>query len=196
MLIGGLLTFGLGVALMIRADLGLDPWSAFHIGLTNVFPISYGVASVGAGIVLLTIGWRLLGQQIDWGTVLNMVLIGFFADFFLLFVPEAAQFGYLFRWLWLLLAIVLIGLAIGLYIGSRWGAGPRDGFVLSLSKRTGRSVRLLRTMLELSVLVVGVLLGATAGWGTIAFALMIGPAMQLSLRVFRVLPTAAPAGTD
>ncbi len=188
--------FGLGIALMIRAGLGLDPWSAFHTGLSNVFGISYGVASVAAGVVLLGIGRVVLKQVIDWGTLLNMLLIGPFADVFLLFVPEAGQFGPVVQWLYLAVALVLISTAIGMYISSRWGAGPRDGFVISLSEKTGFSVRVLRTGLELTVLAIGMLLGGPAGWGTIAFALLIGPMMQMSLKLFRALPGTGTARPD
>lgn len=180
---------------MIRAGLGLDPWSAFHMGLSVALPISYGVASAGAGIILLGIGMAFFEQKIDWGTVLNMILIGFMVDFIILFIPDAQTAPIVLRWLMFLSGIGLVGLATGMYISSQWGAGPRDGFVLGVSKRTGWSVRVIRTLLELTVLAAGALLGAAVGWGTLAFALLIGPAMQLGLRLFRQLPArAAPAG--
>ena len=99
------------------------------------------------------------------------------------------------RWLMFLVGIALVGLATGMYISSQWGAGPRDGFVIGVSARTGWSVRVIRTLLELTVLTAGALLGAAVGWGTLAFALLIGPAMQFGLRLFRQLPARpAPAG--
>lgn len=194
-LMGGFAVFALGISLMIRAGLGLDPWSAFHMGLSLTLPISYGVASVSSGFLLLAIGARFFRQKIDWGTVLNMVLIGFMVDAIILFIPDAQAAPILLRWLMFLAGIGLVGLATGMYISSRWGAGPRDGFVISVSSRTGWSVRVIRTLLELSVLTAGALLGAAVGWGTLAFALLIGPAMQFSLRLFRELP-ARPAAAE
>lgn len=190
---GGFAVFALGISLMIRAGLGLDPWSAFHMGLSITLPISYGVASASAGIVLLCIGMAFFRQRIDWGTVLNMFLIGFVVDLILIVLPEVTGAAPLVYWLMFLGGIGLAGLATGMYISSGWGAGPRDGFVLGVSERSGLSVRLIRTGLELTVLTAGWLLGAPVGWGTLAFALLIGPAMQASLRLFRYLP-AAPAG--
>jgi uncharacterized membrane protein YczE len=194
----GFLVFGLGIALMVSADLGLDPWSAFHDGLTRVLPISFGTANIAAGLVLLAIGTLALQQRIDWGTALNMILIGIWSDVFLKllsFLPPVMALPYLLRWLFFLLGIALVALASGLYISSRWGDGPRDGFVLRVAARTGGSVRLVRSLLELTVLGLGLLLGSRAGWGTIAFALLIGPGMQAALRLFHALPQAA-AATD
>ena len=192
---GGFALFALGISLMIQAGLGLDPWSAFHMGLSLTLPVTYGVASAGSGMILLAIGMAFFNQKIDWGTVLNMFLIGFMVDFLILFVPDAQAAPVLLRWLMFLVGIGLVGLATGMYISSKWGAGPRDGFVIGVSVRTGWSVRVIRTLLELSVLTAGALLGAAVGWGTLAFALLIGPAMQFSLRLFRQLPARpAPAG--
>jgi len=196
-LMGGFAVFALGISLMIQAGLGLDPWSAFHYGLHLALPITYGVASAASGLVLLGIGMLFFGQRIDWGTVLNMFLIGFMVDFVLLFLPDASLAPLLWRWLIFISGILLVGLATGMYISSGWGAGPRDGFVLGVSQRTGLSVRVIRTGLELTVLTGGALLGAPVGWGTLAFALLIGPAMQASLRLFRHLPaTKGPAAKE
>ncbi len=194
---GGFVVFAVGISLMIQAGLGLDPWSAFHFGLHLALPISYGVASAGAGLILLAIGVAFFNQRIDWGTVLNMVLIGFMVDLVLLFMPDFVLVPMMLRWVIFVSGILMVGLATGMYISSGWGAGPRDGFVLGVSKRTGLSVRVVRTGIELTVLSGGWLLGAPVGWGTLTFALLIGPAMQASLRLFRHLPasgTAASAG--
>jgi uncharacterized membrane protein YczE len=192
----GFLVFGLGIALMVSADLGLDPWSAFHDGLTKVLPISFGTANIAAGLVLLLVGTLALQQRVDWGTVLNMVLIGIWSDIFLKllgFLPPITELPDLLRWVIFLAGIAMVALASGMYISSRWGDGPRDGFVLRLAARTRGSVRLVRSLLELTVLGLGLLLGSSAGWGTIAFALLIGPGMQAALRLFHALPQPAPA---
>lgn len=192
----GFAIFGLGIALMVGADLGLDPWSAFHDGLTRVLPISFGTANIAAGLVLLAVGMIALRQRIDWGTVLNMVLIGIWSDIFLKlmsFLPPIASLALPGRWLLFLVGVGLVSLASGMYISTRWGDGPRDGFVLRLSARTGGSVRLIRSLLEVTVLGFGLLLGSRAGWGTIVFALLIGPGMQAALKLFRALPQTAAA---
>lgn len=189
----GFAVFALGISLMIQAGLGLDPWSAFHMGLSIALPITYGVASASAGLILLAIGMTFFRQRLDWGTVLNMVLIGFMVDLILLVLPDVSNATIYLRWIVFLTGIGLVGLATGMYISSGWGAGPRDGFVLGVSNRTGLSVRLIRTGLELTVLAAGALLGAPVGWGTLAFALLIGPAMQASLRLFRQLPASGSA---
>jgi uncharacterized membrane protein YczE len=190
----GFLIFGLGIALMVSADLGLDPWSAFHDGLTKILPISFGTANIAAGLVLLAIGALALQQRIDWGTALNMLLIGVWSDVFLALLqhlPPIMELHYAARWFFFLLGVALVALASGMYISSRWGDGPRDGFVLRIAARTGSSVRLVRSLLELTVLGLGLLLGSRAGWGTIAFALLIGPGMQAALRLFHALPSDA-----
>ena len=188
----GLALFGLGISLIRRAGLGLDPWSAFHQGLTNHLPISFGVANVLSGLAILVVGVIAFRQRVDWGTLANMVLVGLWVDVFYPIIPEARSFGLSAELASLLAGILVIGLASGMYISSRWGAGPRDGFVLTVAARTGRSVRLLRTALELTVLSMGVLMGAPAGAGTVLFALLIGPAMQAGLKLFGALPARAP----
>ncbi len=195
-LMAGFAVFATGISLMIQAGLGLDPWSAFHMGLSLSLPISYGVASASAGIILLAIGMWFFQQKLDWGTVLNMFLIGFMVDAVLLVMPDMSGLATYWRWPMFLGGIGLVGLATGMYISSGWGAGPRDGFVIGVSRRTGFSVRVIRTCLELTVLGAGALLGAPVGWGTLAFALLIGPAMQASLSLFRELPAPTPAGSS
>lgn len=188
LLMAGLALFGLGVAFLLRAGLGLDPWSTFHEGLSRLLGVSIGTATVLAGAAVLIVGVGFLGQRLDWGTALNMLLIGPWTDVFLPLVPDAGPYGYLFRWVWLLLGIGFIALGSGMYIGARWGAGPRDGLVLIVAARARRSVRLVRSALELTVLGLGALLGAPVGLGTLAFALLIGPAMQAALRFWSALP--------
>lgn len=185
---GGFALFALGISLMINAGLGLDPWSAFHMGLSLALPITYGMASAGAGLILLGAGVHFFGQKLDWGTVLNMFLIGFMVDLIRPFLPPLDSAALAVRWAVFLAGIGLGGLATGMYISSGWGAGPRDGFVLAVAGKSGLSVRVIRTGIELSVLAAGALLGARVGWGTLAFALLIGPSMQASLRLFRQLP--------
>jgi uncharacterized membrane protein YczE len=202
----GLMVFGVAISLMLRANLGLDPWSVLHEGLAERTGLSFGRVTQLVGVALIAFNFFALRQRPGLGTALNMLLVGPWIDFFgaqpwLPTVPAGA-------WGWgvavFTSGVVLSGLAIGLYITARFGAGPRDDLVLGSALRLGRSVRLTRGGLELSVLAAGFLLGGSVGLGTVIFALMIGPVMQFFLCVFHYerLPAAttesavAPAAGD
>lgn len=179
----GLLLYGFSIALMVNAGVGLGPWDVLHEGLSMVLPITIGWAMIGAGMVVLLLT-PLLGQiNMGLGTLLNMTLIGLWTDAFLAqpWFPEPQQF--IVGLVVFLIGLALNGLATGLYITAGLGAGPRDGFALALAQRLGRSVRLARTGVEITVLLTGMLLGGTAGVGTVFFALLIGPFMQTALRL-------------
>ncbi|MET8626378.1 hypothetical protein ABZW30_21930 [Kitasatospora sp. NPDC004669] len=177
-LVVGLGLYGASMALMLRSGLGLDPWDVFHQGLQRVLGLTVGawVTICGALVLLL---WIPLRQRPGLGTVANVLMIGAAMDLTLKLVsgPE----GLSARIALMATAIVLNGLASGLYIGARFGPGPRDGLMTGLHRRTGRSLRLVRTGIEVIVLAAGVLLGGTAGVGTVAYALAIGPLVQLFL---------------
>ncbi|MEV6978411.1 hypothetical protein [Kitasatospora sp. NPDC093806] len=166
------------MGLMLRSGLGLDPWDVFHQGLQRTFGLSVGawVTICGALVLLL---WIPLRQLPGVGTVANVLVIGTAMDLTLRVVgapgPLAARIALMVG------AIVLNGLATGLYIGARLGPGPRDGLMTGLHRRTGRSLRLIRTGIELTVLAAGILLGGTVGVGTVAYALAIGPLAQVFL---------------
>lgn len=185
---------GLGVATMLEANIGVGPWSVFHDGLARVTPLSFGqtVVVVGVGVALLA--WRWTGQRPGAGTVLNMLLVGPFIDLFRASGLVPAQDALLPGIVQLLAGVAILGTATGMYIGARFGAGPRDGFVLGLARVLKRSVRQVRTGLELTVLVLGAVLGGSVGLGTLLFALTIGPSMQVSLRLFRQRAPATAAG--
>lgn len=179
-LIVGVFGYALSVALMIASRLGLGPWDAFHVGIHKVTGMSVGTASIVVGLVLL-IGIWFIGVRPGPGTLVNMVLIGVFIDLLLPIIPPASN------WLWGLIyyipGVVLCGLATGFYIGAGLGKGPRDGLMLGLHERTGWPVRRVRTLIEVAVLGLGVLMGGTIGVGTLLFAFGIGPAAQWGLRV-------------
>jgi uncharacterized membrane protein YczE len=167
------------MAFMVESALGLNPWGVFHQGLSKVTGISFGWVVILMGIPVLLL-WIPLRQRPGFGTVANLVVIGFVVDGALAVLPAGgtipARVGYLVS------GILLNALATGLYIGSRFGPGPRDGLMTGLVARFPRlSVRLVRTTIELSVLLVGFLLGGTVGLGTIAYALAIGPLVHLFL---------------
>jgi uncharacterized membrane protein YczE len=192
-LILGLFGWGLAIALFIRSHLGLGPWDAFHFGLHVVTGISVGTASISAGLVIVVANLA-LGVRPGLATVLNMILIGVFTDILLAVVPDAPSLG--IATAYFALAIPLTGLASGLYIGAGLGHGPRDGLMVALAIRTGWSIRRIRTLIELSVLVFGWLMGGTVGIGTVIVTLTIGHAVQWGLRLFGAEPPArqvAPA---
>ncbi|GAB2629359.1 hypothetical protein GCM10027168_71260 [Streptomyces capparidis] len=180
-LYAGLVLYGVSVALQVRAALGLDPWDVFHQGLAERTGLSIGVVMtlVGAAVLLL---WIPLRQRPGLGTVSNILVIGAVMDATLHLTPEPERLAV--RIPLLALAVVLNGVAIGLYIGADFGPGARDGLMTGLHRRTGRSLRLVRTGIELTVLTAGYLLGGSVGVGTVLYALTIGPLAQYFLKLF------------
>jgi len=193
-LVVGLVGFGLAVPLMIRSGLGLGPWDAFHLGLGNLTGITVGTASILVGVAIVAGSYR-LGIRPGPGTLVNMVLVGVLIDLVLPFVPPASAWAG--RLAYYLSAIVLVGLATGMYIAANLGEGPRDGLMIGLSRRTGLSVRLVRTLIEVVVLAAGWAMGGPIGVGTVLFALMAGPATQFGLQLFGVVhaPSIRTRGT-
>lgn len=177
----GLVLYGLAAALQLRSGLGLDPWDVFHQGIAEHTGLAIGTIVVIVGVAVLLL-WIPLRQWPGVGTVSNAVLIGVAMNFALQVLPTPHALGA--RIAELVVAIVLCGIATGMYIGAGFGPGPRDGLMTGLARRTGRSIRLTRTVIELTVLSAGWLLGGTVGIGTVAYALAIGPLAQLFLRVF------------
>ncbi|SCK56927.1 YitT family protein [Streptomyces sp. WMMB 322] len=188
-LYAGLLLFGGSIGLMVESGLGLPPWDVLHQGLARHTTLSIGTVSVVAGAVVLLL-WVPMRQRPGLGTVSNVVLVGVAMDATILLTPAPDALA--LRIFAVAAGVVLNGVATGLYISARFGPGPRDGLMTGLHRVTGRSVRLVRTGIEATVLVSGLLLGGTAGAGTVVYALAIGPLSQLFLRVFAV--PAAPAG--
>ena len=177
-LYAGLFLYGWSMAMMIRADLGLDPWDVLHQGLTHYLPFSFGTVTIVVGALVLLL-WIPLRQWPGLGTVSNVVVVGLSADFGLWALP--ADLPLPARVALLAAGVVLNGLAGAAYLGSHFGAGPRDGLMTGLARRTGASLRLLRTGIEVVVLAVGFLLGGTVGVGTVLYALGIGPLVQFFL---------------
>lgn len=177
-LVVGLLLYGASMAMMVRSDLGLDPWDVLHSGLASRVPLTFGQVTIAVGAVVLLLWWP-LRQMPGLGTIANVVVIGLAADATLAHL--SAPDGLAARAALLGSGIVLNGLAGGLYIGSQLGPGPRDGLMTGLVRRTGWSLRLVRTGIEVSVLAVGWLLGGTVGIGTVVYALVIGHLVQFFL---------------
>lgn len=186
----GLWLYGLAIALMIEGALGASPWDVFHLGVSLHLPLSFGMVMVLTAIAVL-LAWIPLRQMPGLGTLANTLLLGPFADanLALLGTPESLPL----RCAYLLGGVLLCAFATALYVGAQLGPGPRDGVMTGLARRTGWSIRTVRTAIEVTVLAAGVLLGGTVGVGTVVFALGVGPVTQFFLR-YLVVPLQAPAG--
>lgn len=180
-LLVGLWLYGATMALMVRAGLGLNPWDVLHEGLTHHVPLTFGQVVIVVGAVVL-LAWIPLRQRPGLGTVLNVIVIGVAADVTLTMVPPAESMPVAV--LLLVAGVVGNGMAGAMYVAAGLGAGPRDGLWTGIVARTGASVRLVRTLLEVGVVVAGFALGGTIGLGTVLYALGIGPLVQLFLPWF------------
>ena len=172
----GLVLYGVSTALFVHANLGADPWDVFHLGVAKQLGISFGTVIIltGAAVLLL---WIPIRQMPGLGTVSNVIVLGLAADATLAVLPPLESL--VARSALLVVAIVLNAIATGMYIGAGFGPGPRDGLMTGLHARTGWSLRGIRTAIELSVLLIGCLLGGKFGVGTVIYALSIGPLIQL-----------------
>ncbi|MDR2998917.1 MAG: hypothetical protein LBU78_12460, partial [Microbacterium sp.] len=192
-LVGGVLLAGIGISFMIRGGIGAAPWDVLAQGIATRVPLTFGTVSVILSLLVL-LAWIPLRQRLGVGTIVNAVGVGIGADAGFLFVPEVDA-------LWLRILFFVIGLTLfavgsGLYIGARFGPGPRDGLMTGLHSRLGWPLWLARTIVELSALALGWILGGVVGIGTVAFALLIGPMVQYFLRLFAVRMPADETATD
>lgn len=174
----GLLLFGLSMAMMIRSMLGLAPWDVLHAGIAGRVSLSFGEVTIIVGVAVLLL-WIPLRQWPGLGTVANAVVIGLAADAGLAHLGAPESLGA--RLALLVSGVALNGFAGALYIGSQFGTGPRDGLMTGFARRMGISIRLVRTIIELSVLAAGWLLGGPVGLGTVLYAISIGPIVQFFL---------------
>ena len=179
----GLFLYGIAVGLLVRADVGLDPWTVFAQGLEVQSGLSLGLISVLIGAVVLLL-WIPIRQRPGIGTVLNVVIVGVMLDL-TLFVVETPEPLWL-QWLMFAAGLTLLALATGLYLGARFGPGPRDGLMTGLHARFGWTIWKVRAGVEITVLTIGWLLGGTVGFATLAFALLIGPMVGWTLPRLRV----------
>jgi uncharacterized membrane protein YczE len=187
----GLVLYGASMALMIKSSLGLDPWDVFHQGLAEVTGLRFGWIVIGVGALVLLL-WIPLRQRPGVGTVSNVIVIGLAVDGALAVLPAPDPLAA--RIAFLVCGVVGNGVATGLYIGARLGPGPRDGLMTGfVALKPGRSIRLVRTTIEVTVLAVGWLLGGTVGVGTVLYAVSIGPLAHVFIPLFTVAPPAPPA---
>ncbi|MEV6564311.1 YczE/YyaS/YitT family protein [Streptomyces kronopolitis] len=177
----GLALYGLSLSLLVRTSLGVNPWSVLTEGLERRTALSFGTVSALLGVLVLLL-WIPLKQRPTLGTFANIVVLACFSDLGLSLVPAhlnlAARIGLLVG------GVLLNGLSVAVYVGARFGPGPRDGLMTGASRATGRSLRLVRTVVEIAVLAVGGLLGGTVGIGTVLYALTVGPITQFFLPWF------------
>lgn len=184
-LVLGLFLYGIGIGLMVRAGIGIAPWDVLTQGLSKQTGLSFGLLTNLIGLVVLLL-WVPIRQRPGLGTVLNVLLIGPSAQFALWLFPA-------FEGLWqqipaFIAGLSVLALATGMYIGANFGPGPRDGLMTGLHRRTGWPIARVRTGIEASVLLGGWAMGGDAGWGTLAFALAIGPMCAITLRWFAAAP--------
>ncbi len=192
-LIAGLALFAFGIVLQVESELGLSPWDVLSQGLSRHTPLSFGAANIAVALVVLACAWA-LGARIGVGTLANATLIGVFIDVFssIEAVARLSEHGVAVRTGLLAVAILLVGVASALYIGAWLGAGPRDSLMLVVNRRTGLRIGLARTMVEIGAVAAGFALGGTVGFGTVAFAVAVGPAVELGCRAVTAARLALP----
>lgn len=187
----GLLLYGIALALIVRAAIGVAPWDVLTQGLSRVTGWGFGALTIAVGVVVLLL-WIPLRQKPGIGTVLNVLLVGPAADLGLWLIPENLDL-----WLRILMfpaGLFVLALATGLYLGARFGAGPRDGLMTGIHEVTGWPIWVGRTGVEVTVLAAGWVLGGNVGVGTVLFALLVGPLCNLTIPWFRIaLPGDAAA---
>jgi len=188
-LFAGLLLYGISLAFVLRAGLGLAPWDVLHQGLARITGTSVGTMVIAMSFVVL-LAWIPLRQAPGFGTIANAILVGVSVDLTMLVLGDADTWWW--RVVLLVSGVLLNALATALYIGALLGPGPRDGLMTGLVRRTGRSVRLVRTTLEVSVLALGWVLGGTVGVGTLLYAVAIGPIVHVLLPRLMVSVPASP----
>lgn len=184
--VAGLACFGTGIAFFVRSELGVPPWDVFHQGVSQHTGLGLGTVLIIVAFAVLLM-WIPLRLRPGLGTLLNAVEIGLVLNLTEGLIPETKNI--VIRIIFMLLGLTIIAAGSGLYIGAQFGSGPRDGLMLGLNKRFGISVRLARTLVEITVMVIGIFLGGHIGLGTFVFAFGIGPMVQVALRTFKMSPT-------
>lgn len=183
----GLFLFAFGSIMVVRASLGFVSWDVFHWGLSLHTPLSFGQCSQVTGLLIIIVN-LFLGTKPGLATIMNMLMIGFWEDQLLKwnFIPAGDAFGLWAQVLLLASGTLVIGMGSGLYIKAGMGSGPRDGFMLSLSRKTGWRVAICRTIIEITVSVLGWLLGGPLGIGTVLVAFTLGPSVEFGFWIFGV----------
>ena len=179
----GLAFFGIGIAFFVKSTLGVPPWDVFHSGVSKHTGLGLGTVLIIVAFFVLLL-WIPLRLRPGIGTILNAVEIGLVENVAQDLLPDTSNIAV--RIAFMAAGMLCIAAGSGFYIGAELGSGPRDGLMLGLNKRFGISVRLARTVVEVSVMIIGILLGGKIGIGTFVFAFGIGPLVQIMLKVFRM----------
>jgi uncharacterized membrane protein YczE len=188
----GLVLYGVSSSLLVIGGQGLVPWDVLHQGLQRQTGIAIGTWSILVGLVVLLL-WIPIREKPGIGTISNAIVVGATIDLTLWLVPDAH--GTLLRWACCLVGILATGVATGMYIGAGLGPGPRDGLMTGYARRSGRSLRLVRTVIEVTVLAIGWVLGGTVGVGTVLYLVAIGPLAHRFVPIFsRYAVSGGPAG--
>ncbi|MFI9587050.1 YitT family protein [Streptomyces sp. NPDC052236] len=177
----GLALYGFSLSAMVRASLGVNPWSVLYEGLEHHTSLSFGAISATVGVLVLLL-WIPLKQKPKFGTVANIIVLAYSSDLGLLLIPQ--HLGLPARVCLLVGGVLLNGFAVAVYVGARFGPGPRDGLMTGASATTGHSIRLIRTLIEITVLTAGWLLGGSVGVGTVLYAFAVGPITQFFMPRF------------
>lgn len=175
------MVWGLGIVMTVKGRLGVAPWEVLQVAVSDLSGFSLGRIGQLIGLFLVILTFLVAQIKPDWATLVTMFFVGFFVDVWYPYVPDAQN-------LWVRVAMLLggtvvIGFATGLYLKANLGAGPRDCAMFAIRKLTGRSIRFSRTILELLALTIGITLGGPIGWGTLVYALIIGPIVQFFIRL-------------
>jgi uncharacterized membrane protein YczE len=179
--------FGVAIAVLVQADLGLDPWTVFHQGVAEHVDLSLGTITVLSSLIVLAL-WIPLGERPGLGTIANALIVGPVLDLGVAAIP--APHALVLRYAYVVVGIAAVAVATGLYVGAGWGPGPRDGLMTGMAKR-GVPVAVARASVELTVLVAGWLLGGTVGLATVLFATTIGPLVKPALARLAIRPQAS-----
>lgn len=180
----GLFIYGIGIAMMVHASIGLAPWDVLAQGISKQTGLSFGQSTIAVSVMVL-FAWIPLKVKPGIGSILNAVLLGVFADFWLPLMPQLDS--YLARLAWFVLGLVVISFATGLYISCGMGKGPRDGLNTGIAQRFKLPFWQARSIVEVLVVIIGFSLGGQVREGTLIFAFAIGYLNQLGLRLFRLV---------
>lgn len=183
----GIILYALGVVITIEARIGFSPWEVFHAGLANVLNLQIGTISIGVGLILITIT-TIFGEKIGMATVLNIIFVGLTVNLILNaeIIPTSKRFS--FSIIQMTVGLFIMVFATYLYLSTGLGAGPRDAFMVLINRRTGIKVGIVRSLIEITVTILGALMGGLFGWGTIMAAVIIGIALQTVFRIFKFDP--------
>jgi uncharacterized membrane protein YczE len=189
----GLFLFGVSVALMLEAHIGLDPWSSLHDVLSDRSGLSFGRISQGIGLLLIIFSYFVLSVKPGIATICNMLTVGPWVDVLRAHPWFLDADGGVMGTVQFVTGVLTMGLGTAVYVGARLGAGPRDGLAMGLSRKVGKSLRITRNTVEATVLMIAFFLGGSIGLGTLLFAVLMGPTMQASLTLFVVSHDPSPS---